>query len=147
MRATMMLGFATLALGGCGQPRALAVDHAWVRLPAVPGNPAAAYFTVHGGAGTVELTGIATDAAARAEMHQTIVADLDTHAMAMERVESVTVPAHADIAFAPGGRHVMLFGLKPGVRAGSTVRLTLDFSGTRMTQEARVIAAGDAAPL
>ena len=141
-----MLAAAAVALAGCDAAAPLAVDRAWVRLPAVPGNPASAYFTVHGGVRSVVLRGVATDAAARTEMHQSMVVDPTTRAMTMAPLRSVAIPAQARIAFAPGGRHLMLFGLKPGVRPGSSVRLTLDFAGTSIATDARVIAAGDPAP-
>lgn len=146
MRMVTMLAGAAAALAGCGDARPLGVDGAWVRLPAVPGNPGAAYFTVHGGPRPVVLRGVSTDAAARAEMHRSMVADPATRGMAMEPIAAVAVAPHAEIAFAPGGRHVMLFGMRPELRAGSTAKLTFDFSGTRIAADARVIAAGDPAP-
>ncbi|MGL1255118.1 hypothetical protein ACSTLX_25660, partial [Vibrio parahaemolyticus] len=48
---------ASLTLAGCGRPSAIHADHAYVRLPAVAGRPAVAYFTIHGGpADTVLLS-------------------------------------------------------------------------------------------
>ena len=49
MRIFFGLGVAARTLASCSQPKELAVDGAWVRLGAVTGRPAAAYFTVHGG--------------------------------------------------------------------------------------------------
>ena len=37
------------ALGGCSTKPELYAEEGWVRLAAVPGRPAAAYFIVHGG--------------------------------------------------------------------------------------------------
>ena len=37
------------------------------------------------------------------------------------------VPAKGRLALAPGGGHVMLMGLKSGLKAGGTVPLTLKF--------------------
>ncbi|MEG8056594.1 hypothetical protein QP150_07360 [Sphingomonas sp. 22L2VL55-3] len=49
MRIVFGLGVAAMALASCSPPKELSVDGAWVRLGAVTGRPAAAYFTVHGG--------------------------------------------------------------------------------------------------
>lgn len=45
--------------------------------------------------------------------------------MRMERVDGVAVPAGGTVRFAPGGYHLMLFGLKPGMRS---VPLTFGFA-------------------
>ena len=58
-RFLMTLPLAVFALAACqpqpGEPR---VDDAWVRLSPVAGNPAAAYFTVHGGAQADRLVAV-----------------------------------------------------------------------------------------
>jgi copper(I)-binding protein len=144
------IGIATLAvtmagLASCGAPQQIAVDHAWVRLSAVEANPAAAYFTLHGGATDATLIGVSTDGAAKAEMHETMKAGQSM--TRMEPVETVQLPAHADVSFKPGGRHVMLFGVKPGIKPGGTMTLSFAFAdGHRVEQAADVIAAGAAAP-
>ncbi|MGN6818284.1 MAG: copper chaperone PCu(A)C, partial [Sphingomonas sp.] len=47
--------------------------------------------------------------------------------------------------FAPGGKHVMLYGLK--AQAGGTVPLTFTFAdGAKITAQAKVVGAGDSAP-
>ena len=53
-----------------------------------------------------------------------------------------------DVAFAPGGKHVMLFDMNPGiVPGGRPVLLTLSFAdGSRVSRKADVLAAGDPAP-
>jgi periplasmic copper chaperone A len=136
--------FAVLAIAGCSQPRELYVSDAWVRLPAVPGRPAAAYFTLHGGATDATLIGVSTDVAIKTELHETKDAN---GAMTMAPLPSLAVPARSAIAFAPGGRHVMLFDLNPAVKKGGALTLTFSFSnGLRIQQDASVIAAGDPAP-
>jgi hypothetical protein len=51
----------------------------------------------------------------------------------MRPVESITIPAGAEIRFEPGGLHVMIMGLESSLVSGDTVRLSLEFdkSGTR----------------
>ncbi|MBW8744605.1 MAG: copper chaperone PCu(A)C [Sphingomonas sp.] len=60
-----------LILAGChmrsAEPK---VTDAWVRLPAVPGQPAAAYFTIQGGRSAKTLVRLESALANRIEMHQ-----------------------------------------------------------------------------
>lgn len=141
-----LLPFLGLALlGGCGGPPDLSVDDAWVRLAAVKGNPAVAYFTVHGGPTDATIIAVTSDVSIRSEMHESMAAG----GMAtMRPLASVRVPAGADVAFKPGGKHVMLYHMNPGiVPGGQPVLLTLSFgNGTRISRKAVVLAAGDPAP-
>jgi copper(I)-binding protein len=137
---------AALSIGGCtGKPAAaLRADDAWVRLPAVAGRPAAAYFVLHGGPAADRLTGIATPAAARAELHE---GGMMNGMSMMKPMSGVDLPADGRVAFAPGGNHVMLFSVDPAIRPGSTMPLRLRFgSGATLETAARVISAGDPAP-
>lgn len=129
-----------LALAGCGKRAELAVRDAWVRLPAVPGRPAAAYFTLHGGAADATLVRVATPAAHAAELHESM-------ANAMRSLPSVAVPAGTEVKFAPAGRHVMLFDLDPRLATGKTASLRLTFADGRALQaEAKVVGPADPAP-
>lgn len=152
---TWIVGLGTVWLAGCGAPQRVTVDHAWVRLSAVKANPAAAYFTIHGGPNDRTLIAVSADAAVKAEMHETMKAETGkTGTMktgrgmtTMEPVDAVPVPANAEIAFKPGARHVMLFNVNPGIKPGSAMTLTFAFSnGDRIVERAAVIAAGDPAP-
>ena len=142
-----LAGIAATLLTGCGQPKQLYIDHAWVRLAALPSRPAAAYFTIHGGPTDATLVAVTTDVAIKSEMHASMATG-GAHAMTtMTPVTSVAVPAGQRITFQPGGRHVMLFDVNPGIKAGATIALTLTFAdSTRILQDANVVAAGDPAP-
>ena len=138
------LALAALSLAGCGKPKPLRVDHAWVRLPAVPRQPAAAYFTVHGGPEAATLIAVTTDVAITAEMHESMTSG---GMASMKPIATVPVPAKTDVAFAPGGRHVMLFDLNPAIRPPRPITLTFSFSnGERILVDAASIAAGAPAP-
>ena len=129
-----------LMLAGCSKPKELYVDHAWVRLPAVRAQPAAAYFTLHGGKTDATLIDVSADVAIRSEMHESMAAT-------MKPVASIEVPAGSKLVFAPGGRHVMLWEISPTVKPGSTMTLTFTFgNGERILQDAAVVDAGAAAP-
>lgn len=135
---------ASLAVAGCGGPTELDVEDAWVRLPAVPGRPAAAYFTVEGGPQPRTLHRVTADYAVRAEMHETT----DTGGrMSMRPLRSVPIPAGADVEFKPGGRHVMLYDLDRRAKPGATTMLTLVFDGNqRLYRKAWIVGAGGQAP-
>lgn len=135
---------AIVLLAAC-QPAAqdVTVAKAWVRLAAVPANPSAAYFTLNGGARDETLTGVATGSAARAEMHESMN---QGGTMSMMPVKLVAIRAGGTVSFAPGGKHVMLFGLKP-VKPGDTIPLSLSFaSGRTVVTQAKVVGPGDEAP-
>ncbi|TCP35965.1 copper chaperone PCu(A)C [Sphingomonas sp. BK235] len=137
---------APMLLAACStQPAVPDASEAYVRLAAIPGRPAAGYFLLHGGAKDAVLVGAEAPGAARAELH---TSRRTGNGMAsMDSIARVAVPARGRVAFAPGGQHVMLFGLPASVAPGSTLPLTLRFAdGSATLVAARVIAAGDAAP-
>jgi periplasmic copper chaperone A len=144
MRGFAGIVAAALLVGGCGQPAELSVDQAWVRLPAVSGRPGAAYFTVHGGAQGDTLLSVSTPAALRSELHESMAQGGVT---SMRPIRDLAIPANGTLAFAPGGRHVMLFDLGPQVQAGATIPLALSFAGgKRIEVQAKLVGAGDPAP-
>jgi hypothetical protein len=136
-----------LLLGGCLQPDEISVDNAWVRLSAVKGNPASAYFTVHGGPADATIIAITSDVSIKSEMHESMAGSM-RGGMTMRPLASVPVPALSDVEFKPGGKHVMLYHMNPGiVPGGRPVLLTLSFGdGSRISRKAQVLAAGDPAP-
>lgn len=124
-------------------PAAPAVTGAWVRLPAVPGRPAAGYFTLSGGSKGADLVAVASPLA-RVEMHAMSMAG---GVMRMDKLPSARAAAGATVAFAPGGNHLMLFDLPATVRPGATVPLVFRFAdGASVKVAAAARAAGDAAP-
>lgn len=148
-RFLMMLPLAAFALAAC-QPKAepksadVRVDDAWVRLSPVAGNPAAAYFTVHGGAQADRLVAVASAKAGRVELHEN---GMDAGTMTMRPIDGADVPAGGEVKFAPGGNHAMLFDVAADVKPGGEMPLTFRFaSGKTVDVAARTQAAGDAAP-
>lgn len=135
-----------LLLAGChGRASEPKISEAWVRLPAVAGQPAAAYFTVHGGRADARLVRIESALAAKTEMHQSMagMAGMAT----MTPLDQVDVPAGGRIDFKPGGNHAMLIGLDPVVKAGTAVPLRFGFGdGTTAEAEAKTVSAGADAP-
>jgi copper(I)-binding protein len=121
------------------------VTEAWVRLPAVSGQPAAAYFTIHGGRRDAKLVRMESALAVKTEMHASMKG---MHGMAtMVPLAQVDVPASGTIQFRPGGNHAMLIGLDPVVKPGTAVPLRFGFAdGTTAEAEAKSVAPGEDAP-
>lgn len=139
----LILATTALVLTAC-QPRDASVSDAWIRLSAVPTNPSAAYFALNGGSKGKTLVSVSTPAAGRAEMHESMTSD---GMMSMTPLKTVKVPAGGKVAFAPGGKHVMLYSVRGGTRPGSTIPLTFTFAdGSKLTAQAKVVGAGDPAP-
>ena len=144
MRAAVMTLCAALALAGCGQKLETSVTAGWVRLPAVPRQPAAAYFTLNGGPADMTLVNVTCENAIRSEMHESVSVG---GRMSMRRIAEVALPAKSHIKFAPGGKHVMLFDLNPAIKPGRAIPLMFTFSnGERIILNAASVAAGDPAP-
>ncbi|KAA9017499.1 copper chaperone PCu(A)C [Sphingobium limneticum] len=138
---------APLALGACGDPAPSYIDQAWVRLSPNKDTPSAGYFVVHGGDAGVQLRGVLTDYALKVEMHETISKDGMT---TMERVESVDVPPKGQVAFAPGAKHLMIWGINDTAISRGKMQFTfLMGNGDRLLVDAVIRkpeAAGTAKP-
>jgi periplasmic copper chaperone A len=143
-----------MLLVSCGAaPKAARVDAAWVRLPAVAGNPGAAYFTLIGGPVADRLMAVSSPLAVRAEMHDMVMKRSPSSGsrgmmMSMAPLDAgVAVPAGGKVAFAPRGKHVMLFDISPKAQAGKVMPLKFSFaSGATIMAQATLIAAGGDAP-
>jgi periplasmic copper chaperone A len=129
-----------IAAPALAAPPAATANNAWVRAAAAPGRPAAGYLTIKGGGQPDSLVAV-TAPGVRVELHSM---SMDGGVMKMAKLDSVPVPAGATVAFAPGGNHLMIFGMKG---APTSLPLTLNFrSGAKLTTTAEVRAPADAAP-
>jgi len=152
MRIFSALTACTVLVSGCHQPapKAAHVDHAWVRLPAVSGNPGAAYFVLSGGPVDDRLMTVTSPLANRAEMHDMAMGGgaMKGSGMSMAPMDAgVALPKGGTITFAPDGKHVMLFDIAPKATPGGKMPLEFRFaSGATLQAEADIIAAGGAVP-
>jgi hypothetical protein len=132
-------GAAAILLAECQAPEP-AVGDAWVRLNAVPGRPAAGYFTIRGGSETETLLGVGSTSFNRIELHESM-------ANGMRSLPSVRINAGERVDFAPAGRHLMLFEAEPTIKPGARVPLQFTFEdGGSVVVEARVVGAADPSP-
>ena len=141
------------SMGGCLKPAEIEVSDAWVRLPAAAGRPGSGYFTLTGGAQGTTLISVRSDLAIRTEMHATMRIEGAAGkgggmgAMTMRPLDAVPLAAEGEVRFAPGGRHLMLYGVSPSLKPGGTSILTFTFAdGSRLERKAWAIGPGDLAP-
>ena len=141
LRDVAGMGAASLALllGGCGEEAevenpesadcvaGVETDGAWLALPAVPGDPAAAYFTITNGSErnltirSGEVTG-----AGSGVLHQVGEWNLEP---SMDEIMQVSLPAGETVEFEPAGLHVMVMEPDTSWQAGGEGELTLTFVG------------------
>jgi copper(I)-binding protein len=106
---------------------ALRLSDAWVRaLP--PGQPnTAAYLVVtNAGATPVTIVSASSPIAETVELHTSREVD---GMQRMERLDQVQVAAGGNVAFAPGGNHLMLLGLSRMPAPGQEVQICLQTAG------------------
>ncbi len=114
----------------------LTLSGAWVR-SLVPSRPAAGYVTVKNDTDKDrKVVSASSPDCGMLMLHQSM------HKNGVDKmmmVESVDVPAHGSVSFAPGGYHLMC--MKPGdkVKPGNTIKMTLTFDdGGALTGDFRV---------
>jgi len=144
--------FAALALGACQQQKqphaeatqaapdakpGISVSDGVLVLPAVKGNPGAAYFAVTNGSDQpTSLANVYVEGAGKAEMHE-------TKGGKMGRMNWAEVAAGQTVRFEHGGKHVMVFDIADTVKAGGTAEMTLTFAGgDKISTPLKVEAAG-----
>ncbi len=125
---------------------------AWTRALTSTSGDAAVYVKVTNGTGSsVDITGASVPAtiADSATLHETTLSGTSSTTMGdssttmgdssttmgdssgemtMKEISSVTVAPHRTVRFAPGGKHIMLTGMKKTLSAGDTFTLTLKTS-------------------
>ena len=130
--------FLIAACGQAGDGALVSVENAVVTVPAVRGAPGAAYFELSAASGGDRLVGVESPRAERIELHETRTENGVT-SMAAVRPEDLDFMLGEPLAFVPGGKHAMVFGLDPGVKVRDRIPLTFRFeSFAPVTVEAQV---------
>lgn len=116
-----------LLLSSCSDEPAvsepLQVTDAWIRKPVPPLDKTAGYFLItNHSPDKVVLTGARSDAARSIEFHETVQVD---DMMRMRRLKQLELGPGESVQFAPGGKHLMIFGFKS---VSSPVGIELQFS-------------------
>lgn len=144
MRLFVGLALAAIAVSGCSrtpaEPR-VTVEDAVVTLPAIPGRPGAAYFTLRTNRSPTTLVNVTSPLVQRIELHQS------EQASGMGKItspEELSFSGNGRLEFEPGGKHAMLFGINKSVKAGGTIPLTFTVDpAPAVTVEAEVRGPGE----
>ena len=103
----------------------LIIEQPWARASIGTSRPGAAYLTIRNqGMVPDKLVSVSTEAAARAEVHETVTEDGLTR---MRPAGEVGIPPEASVSFAPGGKHIMLMDLRDPLVRGKKFMLFLTF--------------------
>ncbi len=119
-------------------PEGISVTNARLMLPAVAGNPGAAYFdVVNSGTSARVVRAVSVAGAGSTMLHTTVDG-------AMQEAAQVLVPAGETVKLEPGATHAMAMDLADTVTAGSKAEVTVTFvGGDKISFAADVRAAGD----
>ena len=147
MRLSILLLPLLATLAGCnsGSQSSRSVSNAWIRLPAVAGQPAAGYAVISATPDHIALVSVTSPSARRIEIHETM-----THGTmaGMRKLDRIDMAKEREVAFEPGGRHLMLFDVDPALKAGDKADLVFHYeNGETSTLPARIVGAGDESPL
>lgn len=103
---------------------AIDVVDPWAR-PSMPDRPGVAYLEIrNSGESPDRLLGGRAAAAGSVELHK---AEQKEGVMRMSPVDAVEVPAGGTAHLAPGGFHLMLFGLEAPLKVGDSLEVVLEF--------------------
>lgn len=104
---------------------AIEIGHIWTRATA-PGAKAASVYAPFRNTGTISdsLTGADTPVAERVEIHET---HEENGVVKMRMLETLELPPGKPVAMRPGGKHLMLVGLKRPLKKDESFPLTLHF--------------------
>lgn len=100
-----------------------------------------AYLVIDNHGASDRLLGASSPIAKRTQLHVTTI---EHGIVNMTRLNAVEIKSGTTVAFAPGGRHIMLMGLKRPLKKGDTFPLTLRFRGAGAVHvTAHVLGIGD----
>jgi len=125
MKRIIPIIMATIVLlSACGAEKGIEVHSAWAR-PAAQGGNGGVYFELHNHDSTTdELIGASSDMAQAVEIHES---KMEGDVMQMKMITSLPLDSYADVAFEPGGLHVMLVNLKQDLKLNDEFEIVLHF--------------------
>ncbi len=145
LAAVLALSVAALwgALPAAAREGGIVALQAWSR-PAAAGSNGAGYLTLvnHGKADA--LVGVDSSVARKVELHASSMAG---GVMSMTTETRAPLPAGGQLSFAPGGRHLMLVGLKRALHPGDRFAATLRFASGRALRVEFAVGTGAGAPM
>lgn len=121
--AGFLLGGLLLVTTAASAADPIRIADPWARAT-VPGQKVAGAYMRIVSAVDAKLVAVSSPVAGSAEIHWMKMED---GTMRMRSIDALELPAGQMVELAPGGYHVMLFGLKQALAAGDRIALTLDF--------------------
>ena len=103
----------------------LVVEDAWAREMPPVSETGAVWFRVVNHGVADQIVSVQSAFAERTELH---THELEDGVAKMRHLPSVEVPAHGNLVFEPGDRHVMLIGLEEALVAGESFPMTIRFA-------------------
>lgn len=123
--AAVLLAFLGLPAPAAAAATGLTVEDPWIRF-IVPGNPAAGYFTlINLTTAPATLVSASSPDCGALTLHKTVS---QKGLESMAGIKNVVVPAHGQIAFAPGSYHLMCMGPSAAMTRGAIIPVTLKFA-------------------
>lgn len=101
------------------------IGHIWARATAKGADAGSVYVPLLNKGKTDDaLVGVATPVAASAMLHES---KMENGVSSMTMLDTLPLPAGKPVAMRPGGKHIMLMGLKQQLVEGQSFPLTLKF--------------------
>lgn len=119
--------FLLASSAGAGE---IVIEQAWLRaVPPVADSTAGYFHLTNNSERTLVLEGAETDLARHAMIHETV--DNDDGTRGMHHLERIEIPPGETLVLRPGGKHLMLSGLRRKLDPGQPVEVCLLISGER----------------
>jgi copper(I)-binding protein len=126
MRRVLLLAVLLLGAGCTDRGPAIRIADPWSR-PTGGTLPGVVYLSIVNAGDTPDrLVGLRSDCCETLEIHRTIIENTRM-SMAPVGPQGITVAPGTTVALAPGGYHLMLFGLKEPLRRGMRFEIVLAF--------------------
>ena len=137
MRACRWLLAACLALLALPTLAEVTFSDAWIRAP-LPGQSVTAGYCDIANVGSQPAVVVGFSGSVRVEMHETVH---EGTMVRMRPLESLAIAAKSTISLAPGGKHLMLFGLDPTLQRVTLTAVFADQSELPITFAVRPLRA------
>ena len=124
----VLLGFSSAAVAAA--PACVpTIEKAWVRAAPPGAMMLAGYAIVRNPCPRAfAITAVSSGDFAMSMIHETLV---ENGVSKMRHADSLSLPAHSELRFAPSGRHLMLMNPKHALREGDQLKLTLQLADGR----------------
>ena len=112
-----------IAVSASAAPADIELIQPWVRV--TPGQRTGAlYMTLHNGGSESDRLVTVLTPMARADLHSSVE---EKNVVRMQKVDAIELSPGGSVPLQPGGLHIMLVGLDPNVKPGTSIALTLRF--------------------